>query len=293
MKAHGFETDGLCVLYMLSVFGQVSRDRLHSLGIKNAAQAVNDAEAKAQQLGHPIHVSPPTRDGLTNDVIYIVTGTPPPIPLPLGLWTPNDFDHNSREYVDKLKHYECRTCGRQPRYLPHVEADGILRGYCPEHGLTAFRMIDPRGAKPLARERSKFDIDLRRATIIENTLAALIINSGSYKLEMKHDLQAYRTGNVFIETQRERYGSSETEPSGLSITQADLYIQSLDRRADVYILSVPRLKEYVVDKPQRRGGDGMRSLGVLIPIDHLRSLYPDDLWDSAVGQSTDRVLTTA
>ena len=63
-----------------------------------------------------------------------------------------------------------------------------------------------------------FDLDLSREHFMEAGLGALLTG----KLELKHDYQAWRTGNVFVEFKQhsERDGVPVWIGSGIAITES-------------------------------------------------------------------------
>lgn len=84
-------------------------------------------------------------------------------------------------------------------------------------------------------------------------------------VEVKNDLKALQTGNLFIEFM------SRGKKSGIDRTEADYWCFAI---GDVYILlSTEKLKELVEPlkgtKAERLGGDNNTSVGVLLPIKKL------------------------
>ena len=84
------------------------------------------------------------------------------------------------------------------------------------------------------------------------------------KIEVKTDLQATQTGNVFIEYQ------SRDRLSGLSTSKAD-YWAFLISNEQIIIIETNKLKELCKTKGLRRvdGGDNNTSKGILIPLNKL------------------------
>jgi hypothetical protein len=110
---------------------------------------------------------------------------------------------------------------------------------------------------------SDFSHDLELGKKGENLLAKILLLKGN-KIEVKTDLQATQTGNVFIEYQ------SRDRLSGLSTSKAD-YWAFLISNEQIIIIETNKLKELCKTKGLRRvdGGDNNTSKGILIPLNKL------------------------
>ena len=110
---------------------------------------------------------------------------------------------------------------------------------------------------------SDFSHDLELGKKGENLLAKILLLKGD-KIEVKTDLQATQTGNVFIEYK------SRDRLSGLSTTKAD-YWAFLISNEQIIIIETNKLKELCKTKGLRRvdGGDNNTSKGILIPLNKL------------------------
>jgi hypothetical protein len=89
--------------------------------------------------------------------------------------------------------------------------------------------------------------------------------TGGYKVEVKCDRIAHKTGNIFIEVY------SRGKKSGISTTQADYWIYVIQEREVMFLVPVEHLKElckkfHDPDRGFVKGGDNNTSLGVLIPV---------------------------
>lgn len=86
------------------------------------------------------------------------------------------------------------------------------------------------------------------------------LSGESFTVEVKFDEYASKSGNIAIEF----YNPKTCKPSGIGITQADLWVQVLTNPLSAWATSVKRLKEYLhVNRPLRiicSGGDGNASL---------------------------------
>lgn len=111
------------------------------------------------------------------------------------------------------------------------------------------------------KERN-FDIDLQIGESGENKLYDLLAGS---KLEVKHDLMAYSTGNIAIEYE------SRGKLSGLSTTQATYWAFVLAEIETIVVIETNRLKELTKKHWNKRivGGDTNSSKMVLIPLTEL------------------------
>ena len=109
---------------------------------------------------------------------------------------------------------------------------------------------------------SNFAYDLEVGKVAEKMLGDIFEGA---KVEVKRDLLADKTGNVFIEY------SSRGEDSGIITTEAD-YWAIFTSDTIIHIIKVRRLHELAYNFRHRKtcGGDNNTSWGVLIPIGELR-----------------------
>ena len=109
---------------------------------------------------------------------------------------------------------------------------------------------------------SNFKYDLKVGQVAEQALADILENR---TIEVKRDLKAKTTGNVFVEFE------SRGKPSGISISEADFWCFALEDR--YVILTAEALKELVEPlkgtKREKRGGDNNTPVGVLIKTHEL------------------------
>ncbi len=110
---------------------------------------------------------------------------------------------------------------------------------------------------------SDFRHDLKLAQETENAFANIL--GPNTTIEIKDDLQASQTGNIFIEFE------SRGKPSGIATTEADYWTIHID---GIWIT----IKTETLKEKARRiyklfgttmGGDSNTSKGVLIPIKNL------------------------
>lgn len=106
---------------------------------------------------------------------------------------------------------------------------------------------------------SDFRHDLKIGQLAEKALADIIENK---TVEVKNDLKASKTGNLFIEYH------SRGKPSGISTTEADYWCFVID---EIYILiATDKLKEMLRPlfntKSDIKGGDNNTSSGILLPV---------------------------
>ena len=111
---------------------------------------------------------------------------------------------------------------------------------------------------------SDFRYDLEVGQMAEAGLADTFENK---KIEVKRDLKAKETGNIFIEYE------SRGKPSGLASTQSDFYCFVVE---DLHImLPTSQLKDiarsYIGTGRDVRGGDNNTSKGILL---RLKDLIP-------------------
>ena len=107
-----------------------------------------------------------------------------------------------------------------------------------------------------------FKYDLKVGQVKERELGSIFSSS---TVEVKHDLQALRTGNVYVEY------FSRGKKSGLSTTKADYYCFCFGDT--FHIISTVNLKErcrsYINTDRDKKGGDSNTSKGILLPLKEL------------------------
>lgn len=108
---------------------------------------------------------------------------------------------------------------------------------------------------------SDFKYDLKVGQVAEVALAELL----GKKIEVKNDLQAHITGNVYIEYE------SRGRRSGISTTEAEFYCIVIKSR--FIIIPTDELKEmcrkHLGTWRDKKGGDSNTSKGILLPLKDL------------------------
>ena len=112
---------------------------------------------------------------------------------------------------------------------------------------------------------SNFRHDLEVGQLAEQALADILENK---TVEVKNDLKAMTTGNLFIEFM------SRGKPSGIDKTEADYWCFCV---GDVFLLiETEKLKNLIEPlkntNAERVGGDNNTSVGILLPLIKLLSL---------------------
>ena len=109
---------------------------------------------------------------------------------------------------------------------------------------------------------SDFKYDLKIGQIKEQELG-LILNSKT--IEVKYDLQALKTKNVYVEYE------SRNKPSGIAKTIAEYYCFCFGNT--YHLIETKLLKErcrkYINTNRDKKGGDNNTSKGILLPINKL------------------------
>lgn len=109
---------------------------------------------------------------------------------------------------------------------------------------------------------SDFKYDLKLGQIKENELANILENK---TIEVKYDLKALCTKNVFVEYE------SRGVPSGISKTFSDYYCFCFS--GTFHLIETEYLKEkcrkYLTTERDTMGGDSDTSRGILLPINEL------------------------
>jgi len=107
-----------------------------------------------------------------------------------------------------------------------------------------------------------FKYDLKIGQAKEKELGDIINNK---KIEVKYDLQALDTGNVYVEYY------SRGKKSGLSISESDYYCFAFG--CTFHFIETKQLKErcrsYIGTNRDKKGGDNNTSKGILLPIKEL------------------------
>lgn len=108
-----------------------------------------------------------------------------------------------------------------------------------------------------------FRYDLKVGQVAETLLADLLENK---KIEVKRDLRALETGNIYIEYE------SRGKRSGIAKSEADYYCYFIsDSR--MFLITTGDLKtlcrKYIGTNRDRKGGDSNTSKGILLPITDL------------------------
>lgn len=109
---------------------------------------------------------------------------------------------------------------------------------------------------------SDFRYDLKVGQVAEKALAEIFEGA---KVEVKRDLRARSTGNLFVEYE------SRGKPSGIAISEADYWCFVVE---ETYIILPTALLKAVVEPlkgtdAERQGGDNNTSIGVLLCLSDL------------------------
>lgn len=113
------------------------------------------------------------------------------------------------------------------------------------------------------KHSGNFHFDLQISEVFEDLVKDLFENK---KIEVKRDLMAKRTGNIYIEYE------SRGKPSGISTTEADYYFIFI--KDDIFVgIETFELKKlcrrYFNTYRDKKGGDNNTSKGILLPLEDL------------------------
>lgn len=107
-----------------------------------------------------------------------------------------------------------------------------------------------------------FKYDLKVGQAKEEELGKIFNDK---KIEVKYDLKALDTENVYVEY------FSRNKPSGISTSQSDYYCFAFGK--SFHIIATNDLKvacrKYIGTQRDRKGGDNNTSKGILLPIKEL------------------------
>jgi len=109
---------------------------------------------------------------------------------------------------------------------------------------------------------NNFKYDLKVGQVKEKELGTIF---NSKTIEVKYDLQALTTGNVYVEYE------SRGKKSGISTSLADYYCFCLGDTFHLIktdILKI-RCRKLIGTKRDKKGGDNNTSKGILLPINEL------------------------
>ncbi len=107
-----------------------------------------------------------------------------------------------------------------------------------------------------------FKYDLEVGQVKEKELAEIFEHK---KIEVKYDLQALETGNVFVEYY------SRNKFSGISTSEAEYYCFAFGDTFHIIKTKLLKIKcrKYLNTARDKKGGDNNSSKGILLPIKEL------------------------
>ena len=107
-----------------------------------------------------------------------------------------------------------------------------------------------------------FRYDLKIGQVKEKELLEILEGK---TIEVKRDLQATKTGNVYVEYY------SRGKKSGISTTEADYYCFAFENTFHLIETNIlkDRCRKYLKTKRDRKGGDSNTSNGILLPINEI------------------------
>ena len=107
-----------------------------------------------------------------------------------------------------------------------------------------------------------FKYDLKVGQVKEEELGKIF---NSRTIEVKYDLQALKTNNVYVEY------CSRGKPSGISKSIADYYCFCFGNTFHLIETSIlkERCRKYLNSNRDKKGGDNNTSKGILLPLEEL------------------------
>ncbi len=107
-----------------------------------------------------------------------------------------------------------------------------------------------------------FKYDLKVGQAKEEELGNIFNNK---KIEVKYDLKALKTGNVYVEYW------SRNNPSGISTSEAEFYCFAFGDTFHLISTEIlkSRCRKYINTNRDKLGGDSNTSKGILLPIKEL------------------------
>jgi hypothetical protein len=119
------------------------------------------------------------------------------------------------------------------------------------------------------KHNSNFAYDLEIGQEGEQKIA-MILGSPVEKIEVKRDLKANRTGNLYFEYE------SRGKKSGIATTEADYIFIIVENSVGGLFFETKKLREVLrplIPTHTKLGGDSNTSKGILIKISELMKLY--------------------
>ena len=109
---------------------------------------------------------------------------------------------------------------------------------------------------------SDFKYDLKIGQVKEKELGDIFKNK---TIEVKYDLKALKTGNVYVEY------SSRFKPSGIATTTANYYCFCFGDTYHIIETEIlkNRCRKYFKTDRDKNGGDNNSSKGILLPLEEL------------------------
>lgn len=109
---------------------------------------------------------------------------------------------------------------------------------------------------------SNFRYDLEVGKVSEKAIGEMFANK---KIEIKRDLKAKETGNIFVEYE------SRGKPSGISTTESEFYCFVVEDLIIFYPTDKFKklMRPYLKTSRDVRGGDNNTSKGILFPLKKL------------------------
>lgn len=106
----------------------------------------------------------------------------------------------------------------------------------------------------------RFDVQLAEGLAVEGWFYEL--TRGGDRFEVKHDREAIRTGNVYVEYENDPGARDQWKPSGIATSEADCWIFVLGDPAPVAFVGVERSRLLELARSAvRRGRSGHQRAG--------------------------------
>ena len=117
----------------------------------------------------------------------------------------------------------------------------------------------------MAGYEPRFDIDYQRGLVGENLVGTFLQGLAGSRIEVKTDYQAWRTGNLYVETHQHLRGA--WVKSGINLSQSDYYCFAGPTGVGFITIETKQLIRLAIESPRIEGGQtDIRTHGRLVKI---------------------------
>jgi hypothetical protein len=104
----------------------------------------------------------------------------------------------------------------------------------------------------MAGYEPRFDIDFQRGLVGENLVGTFLQGLAGSRIEVKTDYQAWRTGNLYVETHQHLRG--QWVKSGINLSQSEYYCFAGPTGCGFITIETRELIRLAIESPRIEGG---------------------------------------